>query len=122
MAAQKVIHLGYGVLLSYLLPIPQSAAGIELLPSRKSQRGERVGRRHSQLYAQGLQMPALRQGMRQHLNWKEARQKTGHFPRGVFGRDGLFERSSLWGQNLTCLGEFEGKMVILRGSKGKEKD
>lgn len=59
--------------------------------------------------AQGHQIPSNSHGTRQHLNWKEARQEISCFPRGVLGKDGLFQQSSLWGQKLTCLCGFEKK-------------
>lgn len=86
-----------------------------MLPSRKGRRAEQE--------AQPALCPGFpNAGHEADLNWKEARQKTSCFPRGVFGMDELFEENSLCGQNLTCLHEFEGKVVTLRGSKSKEKD
>lgn len=97
-------------------PIPGWTTGIKLLHGRS----DWAGSRNRQPCAQGPQMPSLWQGMGQHLNLKGTRKKTPCFSRGVLGRDGLFEQSSLWGQDLTCLHESEGKMVILRGCEGED--
>lgn len=81
----KSDSLGYEVLLS--CPNPSHDGQQELSCSPVGT--VRVGRRHSQSCAQDLL--SLPCAGHKAFELEEERQNTGFFPRGIFGRNGLFE-------------------------------